>query len=66
MGKYDLINLNIKAIFENEKTLYRYVDKRGFINMRNFTKRLSAITLCTLFASMQMASATIDTGLKLM
>lgn len=64
MKKLGLINLNIGAIFENENTLYKYVDKRGLINMRKFTKKLSAITLCTLFASMQMASATIETGLN--
>ena len=57
-------NLNIKAIFENKNTLYRYVDYRGLINMRNLTKKLSAIALCTMFASMQIASATTDTGLN--
>ena len=31
--------------------------------MKNFTKTLSAIALCTVFASMQMASAALDTGL---
>ena len=61
-SKNRLINLNKKSIFENENTLYNYVDYRGLINMRNF-KKLSAIAVCTMFATMQIASATIDTGL---
>lgn len=32
--------------------------------MKKFAKKLSALTLCTLFASMQIASATIETGLN--
>ena len=32
--------------------------------MKKFAKKLSALTLCTLFATMQIASATIDTGLN--
>ena len=57
-------NLNKKSILKNSNTLYRYVDNRGLINMRNLTKKLSAIAVCTMFASMQIASATIDTGLN--
>lgn len=62
-SKNRLINLNKKSIFENENTLYNYVDYRGLINMRNF-KKLSAIAVCTMFATMQIASAAIDTGLN--
>lgn len=62
--KFNVTILNNKSIFESEKFLYKYIGKRGFTNMRNFTKKLSAITLCTLFASMQIASAAIDTGLN--
>ena len=62
--KDSLTNLNINAIFKNKNTLYNYVDYRGLINMRKITKKLSAIALCTMFASMQIASAAIDTGLN--
>ena len=63
MGKKIVFtNLNNKAIFENENTLYKYVENRGFINMRKITKKLSAIALCTMFATMQIASATDGIG----
>ncbi len=54
--------LNKQAIFENKNTLYNYAGNRGFINMRKFTKKLSAITLCAMFASMQIAAATDGLG----
>ncbi len=46
-----------KAIFESPKTLYKYIGNRGLINMKNFAKKLSAMTLCTVFASMQIVFA---------
>ena len=54
---------NKKAISENKNTLYKYIGNRGFINMRKIVKKLSAMALCTVFASMQIAVAAIDTGL---
>ncbi len=46
-----------KAIFSESKTLYRYIEYRGLINMRKITKKLSAIALCAMFASMQVTLA---------
>lgn len=46
-----------RAIFENPKTLYKYIGNRGLTNMKNFAKKLSAMTLCTVFASMQIVLA---------
>ena len=48
---------NNKAISADTKTLYRYIDYRGLTNMRKITKKLSAMVLCTLFASMQVSLA---------
>lgn len=54
-----------EAIFENKNTLYKYIGNRGFENMRKIVKKLSAIALCTVFASMQVSASimTGDTGL---
>ena len=52
-----------KAIFGYKNSLYMYIGNRGFRNMRKFAKKLSAIALCTVLASMQMASA-MDVGLN--
>ena len=46
-----------KAILSECKTLYRYIGNRGLMNMRKITKRLSAIALCAMFASMQVTLA---------
>lgn len=46
-----------KAISIQGKTLYKYIGNRGLINMRKITKTLSAMALCTVFASMQIAFA---------
>ena len=50
-------NCNNHAIFGSRNTLYRYIDFRGLMNMRKITKKLSAIVLCTMFASMQVSLA---------
>ena len=59
-----LTYLNNKAIFSTTKSLYKYTGKRGFFIMRNFAKKLSALALTAVFASMQIAVAAIDTGLN--
>ena len=47
-----------KAIFTNEKTLYKYRNtKRGFIDMKKLSTKLSVLVASALFASMQIAYA---------
>jgi len=46
-----------KAIFNYENTLYKYIGKKRIANMKNLSKKLSALVLSTVFASMQVALA---------
>ena len=60
------LNLKIcynRAISNEKNSLYKYIGNRGLKIMRNFAKKLSAIALCTMFATMQVSFAAMDTGL---
>lgn len=57
MKKFVLTKLNNRAIFYNENTLFIYTGKRGIAIMKNLSKKLSALVLTTMFATMQIASA---------
>ena len=48
--------------FVNSEINNKYIDRRGFADMRNLSKKLSVITLCTLFATMQIANAADGLG----
>ena len=60
------LNLKIcynRAISNEKNSLYKYIGNRGLKIMRNFAKKLSAIALCTMFATMQASFAAMGTGL---
>jgi len=61
---FNVTKLNKHAILRNNHSLNKYTNSRGLIDMKNSTTKLSAIAVCMMFASMQIASATIDTGLN--